>query len=121
MTDAANARLLNHAVMAVVQQPGGLAKGVVLARANVQRFPKQGLCWKTLGALLWWQGEVDEALAAMQTAARLLPGPAPARRAVVASPTTAAWIVRAVCISVFSSSHRRRLRRHGRSRTDIAR
>jgi predicted O-linked N-acetylglucosamine transferase (SPINDLY family) len=62
----------------VVQQPGGLAKGVVLARSNVARFPRQGLCWKTLGALLWWQGDVDEAVAAMQTAARLLPGDAEA-------------------------------------------
>jgi protein O-GlcNAc transferase len=71
--EAADARIQNHAVLAVVQQPGGLAKGVTLARANVERFPKQGLCWKTLGALLWWEGNVDEAVAAMHTAARLLP------------------------------------------------
>jgi predicted O-linked N-acetylglucosamine transferase (SPINDLY family) len=43
------------------------------ARILTQQFPDRGLGWKILGALLAADGEMDEALAAMHEAARLLP------------------------------------------------
>lgn len=44
-----------------------------LAREMVERFPERGLAWKVLGALLPTADGFDQALAALQTAARLLP------------------------------------------------
>jgi protein O-GlcNAc transferase len=52
------------------------ADAVVLARTLTTAFPRNGACWKTLGALLWWSGEHAEALLPMQHSARLLPGDA---------------------------------------------
>jgi protein O-GlcNAc transferase len=52
------------------------AEALVLARAFTAAFPRNGLGWKTFGALLWWAGMHDEALLPMQHSARLLPGDA---------------------------------------------
>ena len=52
---------------------GRFDQALVVARALTQRFPDQGLGWKTLGFLLWRDGLKEEALVPMQTAARLLP------------------------------------------------
>jgi predicted O-linked N-acetylglucosamine transferase (SPINDLY family) len=46
------------------------------AAAMTERFPDHGLGWKILGAMLWAAGNSEEALAAMQTSARLMPGDA---------------------------------------------
>jgi predicted O-linked N-acetylglucosamine transferase (SPINDLY family) len=50
-----------------------LAEALLSARTLTKRFPERGLGWKTLGALLWAQGDSGNAVTAMQTAARLLP------------------------------------------------
>jgi predicted O-linked N-acetylglucosamine transferase (SPINDLY family) len=46
------------------------------AAAMTERFPEHGMAWKILGAMLWAQGNSEEALAAMQTSARLMPADA---------------------------------------------
>jgi protein O-GlcNAc transferase len=46
---------------------------LALARDLTQRFAERGLGWKVLGALLWAEGRVAEALIAMQNSLRLLP------------------------------------------------
>jgi len=43
------------------------------ARSITQQHPQRGLAWKVLGALLWAEGCSDDALAAMQSSARLTP------------------------------------------------
>jgi tetratricopeptide (TPR) repeat protein len=48
------------------------------AQALIQRFPKHGVIWKVLGAVLQAQGKIDAALQAKQTAAELLPNDAEA-------------------------------------------
>jgi predicted O-linked N-acetylglucosamine transferase (SPINDLY family) len=55
-----------------------LARGESLAARSLasrltQRFPGRGLAWKILGALLWAEGQVPDALAAMQQSVLLLP------------------------------------------------
>jgi predicted O-linked N-acetylglucosamine transferase (SPINDLY family) len=50
-----------------------MAEALVLARTLTERFPQHGLGWKYLGGLLYAQGLIDEALAAMFTSALLLP------------------------------------------------
>lgn len=52
---------------------GRFAEATGLSRALTERFPERGLGWKTRGALLWSDQRCDEAIAAMQTAARLMP------------------------------------------------
>ncbi|MDB6084518.1 MAG: tetratricopeptide 2 repeat protein, partial [Gammaproteobacteria bacterium] len=49
------------------------AEALAHARRMTQRFPEHGLGWKIFGALLWAEGIVDEALAAMQSSVRLMP------------------------------------------------
>jgi protein O-GlcNAc transferase len=49
------------------------AEALPLSRALTESFPERSLGWKTLGALLWQEGHSEEALAAMQTSARLNP------------------------------------------------
>jgi predicted O-linked N-acetylglucosamine transferase (SPINDLY family) len=44
-----------------------------LARSMTERFPQSGAGWKVLGALLWAEDKIPEALTAMRTAARLMP------------------------------------------------
>lgn len=44
-----------------------------LARSMVERFPKRGLAWKIVGAFPPKNDNYDEAIAALQTAVRLLP------------------------------------------------
>jgi tetratricopeptide (TPR) repeat protein len=51
-------------------EPGA---ALALAPDLTQRFADRGLGWKVLGALLWAEGCVAEALMAMQTSVRLLP------------------------------------------------
>lgn len=48
------------------------ADGLILARAMTERYPTDGLSWKRLGALSWWQGFSDEAFTAMQNSVRFL-------------------------------------------------
>ncbi|HLZ99618.1 MAG TPA: tetratricopeptide repeat protein [Steroidobacteraceae bacterium] len=48
----------------------------VLAAAMTEEFPEHGLGWKILGAMLWLAGESEDALTAMRTSARLMPGDA---------------------------------------------
>jgi predicted O-linked N-acetylglucosamine transferase (SPINDLY family) len=48
----------------------------VEAAVMTERFPDHGLGWKILGAMLWAAGMSEEALAAMQTSARLMPADA---------------------------------------------
>lgn len=60
-----------------------LARGESLAARSLasrltKRFPRRGVPWKVLGALLWAEGRVPEALAAMQKSAALLPADAEA-------------------------------------------
>ena len=50
------------------------AEALQQTRLMTERFPEHGLGWKIRGALLWGEGRTDDALAAMQTAARLQPG-----------------------------------------------
>ena len=45
----------------------------VLAVDLTTRFPERGVPWKVLGALLWAEGRVSEAVAAMQKSVTLLP------------------------------------------------
>jgi predicted O-linked N-acetylglucosamine transferase (SPINDLY family) len=52
---------------------GRFADALTQSRTLTEDSPERGLGWKTLGALLWQGGHTEEALAAMQTAARLLP------------------------------------------------
>nr|WP_315190868.1 tetratricopeptide repeat protein [uncultured Albidiferax sp.] len=49
------------------------AAGVVAARAMAQQYPLHGFGWKALGALLQASGQAEEALAAKQRAAELMP------------------------------------------------
>ena len=65
-------------LLTLVKQ-GKFAEGLALARTLTERFAERGLAWKTLGALLWAEGRKDDALAAMQTSARLMPQDAEAR------------------------------------------
>ncbi|KVW92209.1 tetratricopeptide repeat protein [Thiobacillus denitrificans] len=44
-----------------------------LARALTARFPRHGFCWKVLGAAIMAQGQHEQALLPMQTAAQLWP------------------------------------------------
>lgn len=52
---------------------GRFAQGLELARSMTEHFPDNGLGWKILGALQWAAGNTPDALAAMRTAAGLLP------------------------------------------------
>ncbi|WP_186405896.1 O-linked N-acetylglucosamine transferase family protein [Candidatus Accumulibacter aalborgensis] len=52
---------------------GHYSEGEALARAQTERYPRQGFGWKVLGAMLKSQGRDMEALEAMLQAARLLP------------------------------------------------
>jgi len=49
------------------------ADALVLARTFTADYPANGSGWKTLGALLWWSGNHQEALPPMQNAAHLIP------------------------------------------------
>jgi predicted O-linked N-acetylglucosamine transferase (SPINDLY family) len=60
------------ALLATLRQ-GNAAAALAQARTLTDRFPERGAGWKIFGALLWAQGSPDEALAAMQTAAHLMP------------------------------------------------
>ena len=48
-------------------------EALALARQLTERYPKRGLGWKVVGALLWAEGDQANALAAMRTAVRLMP------------------------------------------------
>src|ERR1700677_3288485 len=52
---------------------GNSSAALAQARDLTQRFADRGLGWKVLGALLWAEGRVAEALIAMQNSLRLLP------------------------------------------------
>jgi predicted O-linked N-acetylglucosamine transferase (SPINDLY family) len=60
------------ALLAMLKQRR-FAEAQTLSRTLTERFPERGLGWKTLGALLSCDARSDEAVAAMQTAARLMP------------------------------------------------
>ncbi len=66
------AQRLETQVLAFVDG-GNFAAAKASARILTQQFPDRGLGWKILGALLAADGDMDEALAAMHEAARLLP------------------------------------------------
>jgi len=48
-------------------------EALALARQLTEHYPKRGLGWKVVGALLWAEGDQANALAAMRTAVRLMP------------------------------------------------
>ncbi len=52
---------------------GRYAEGEALARALIASFPNHGFLWKVLGVMLKQQGQLEEALEATRTAARLSP------------------------------------------------
>ena len=52
---------------------GDSANARMLAGRLTNRYPDRGLSWKVLGALLWAEGHVSEALAAMRKSVTLLP------------------------------------------------
>ena len=54
-------------------QQGAFLPAETLSRQLVQRFPRDGLGWTILGALLKQQGRLDEALSVMQKTTTLLP------------------------------------------------
>jgi predicted O-linked N-acetylglucosamine transferase (SPINDLY family) len=70
--DARLAQKQEAELLTMVKQ-GKFAQGLALARTLTERFPERGLAWKVSGALLWAEGRNDDALAAMQTSARLMP------------------------------------------------
>ena len=53
-------------------------EATALARSMTERFPDSGLGWKILGAFMPQGDQVEDAIAAMRTAVRLLPGDAEA-------------------------------------------
>lgn len=53
-------------------------EAAALARIMTERFPESGLGWKILGAFMPQGDQVEEAIAVMRTAIRLLPGDAEA-------------------------------------------
>jgi predicted O-linked N-acetylglucosamine transferase (SPINDLY family) len=57
---------------------GDFAAALISARHLTERFPERGLGWKSLGALLGADESSEEAVAAMRTSVRLLPGDAEA-------------------------------------------
>lgn len=52
---------------------GQIASALALARSLTERYPERGLGWKALGAFVSVDGGHEEAIAAMQTAVRLMP------------------------------------------------
>jgi predicted O-linked N-acetylglucosamine transferase (SPINDLY family) len=48
-------------------------EALALARQLTEHYPERGLGWKVAGALLWAEGDQENALAAMRTAVRLMP------------------------------------------------
>jgi len=66
------AQRMEQQVLAFVDE-ANLAAAKASARTLTLQFPDRGLGWKILGALLAAEGDIDEALAAMHEAARLLP------------------------------------------------
>ena len=60
------------ALLAMLKQRR-FAEAQTLSRTLTERFPERGLGWKTLGALLSGDARSLEAVAIMQTAARLMP------------------------------------------------
>lgn len=69
------ANKLETQVLAQVKERN-FAAAHLSAGTLTRRFPGRGLGWKVLGALLAADGRMDEALSAVQEAARLLPGDA---------------------------------------------
>jgi predicted O-linked N-acetylglucosamine transferase (SPINDLY family) len=69
------ANKLETQVLAQVKERN-FAAAHISAGTLTRRFPDRGLGWKVLGALLAADGRMDEALSAVQEAARLLPGDA---------------------------------------------
>ncbi|MFC5475992.1 tetratricopeptide repeat protein [Paraherbaspirillum soli] len=61
-----------HALVALYGERR-LSEAETLSRALTVRFPGDGFGWKVLGVVLQEQGQLQQALAAMQTAADLLP------------------------------------------------
>ncbi len=58
---------------------GRFGDALPLAKTMTVDFPERGIGWKILGALLWAKENVADAVAAMETAVRLLPDDAEAR------------------------------------------
>lgn len=61
-----------EALSALIRQ-GRFREGEPIARTMTERFPLHGIGWKALGVILKQQAHKQNALAAMQTAASLLP------------------------------------------------
>lgn len=61
-----------EALSALIRQ-GRFQEGEPIARTMTERFPAHGLGWKALGVILKQQAHKQDALAAMQTAASLMP------------------------------------------------
>jgi len=70
--DAAMGAEAERELLATLQR-GDATLAQRMARGLTEKFPARGGPWKVYGALLWAEGRVDEALAAMQVSARLLP------------------------------------------------
>jgi len=54
-------------------QRGDASRARTLANGLTGRHPERGIPWKVFGALLWADGRVEDAVAAMRHSARLLP------------------------------------------------
>jgi predicted O-linked N-acetylglucosamine transferase (SPINDLY family) len=70
--DAIFVRKQESALLTMIQRQNFDA-ALALARSLTERFPERGLGWKALGAFVSSNGNDAEALAAMQTAVRLMP------------------------------------------------
>jgi predicted O-linked N-acetylglucosamine transferase (SPINDLY family) len=82
--EASNPLEREAAVLALVNQ-GLFREALPLAREMTQRFPRYGIGWKMLGAMLWATGSENEAIEAMQTSVRLLPQDAEASKNLAAA------------------------------------
>jgi predicted O-linked N-acetylglucosamine transferase (SPINDLY family) len=71
-TENLSVRKQENALLAMVQQRDFHAAST-LALSMTQRFPDRGLGWKILGAVLPTRDSYDNAIVALQTAARLMP------------------------------------------------
>jgi predicted O-linked N-acetylglucosamine transferase (SPINDLY family) len=70
--DAIFVRKQESSLLTMIQRQNFDA-ALALARSLTERFPERGLGWKALGAFVSSNGNDAEALAAMQTAVRLMP------------------------------------------------
>lgn len=62
-----------EAALLAALKGGQMADAEARARVLIERHPERGLAFKTLGALLWARGSLEDAVTLMQASAALLP------------------------------------------------